>query len=112
MIIIIIIPGRAIIEFGHQAKRSNLWVEFTLFAAPKDDYHDDSRPGDYNYNFGIIFISEFISEIILEMIDDFFFFFLLIDHLGIISVIISAINPLMWTILGGYKSSNVDRINI
>ena len=43
------------------------------------------------------------------MIDDlFYFFFLLIDHLGIISVIISAINPLMWTILGGYKSSNVD----
>ena len=36
------------------------------------------------------------------------FFFLLIDHLGIISVIISAINPLMWTTLGGYKSANVD----
>ena len=38
----------------------------------------------------------------------FFSIFLLIDHIGIISVIISAINPLMWTILGDYKSSNVD----
>jgi len=42
------------------------------------------------------------------MIDDPFFSANVIDHLEIISVIISTINPLMWTILGGYKSSNVD----